>query len=83
MYLNPITLSNQSVYAPGLIPLTNEQEKMYLEYNGFIRVVSTDPVEIEADTNAFEAWEKEEAKKPVVTPEPTAYDLINILLGVT
>ena len=83
MYLNPKTLSNQSTYAPGLLLLTPEQERIYVEHNGFVKVVSTDPVVIEADTEAWEAWKAAEAEKPVVEPAPTADELVNILLGVT
>ena len=56
MYINPITLSNQSRPAPGLLELTPEQEAVYLQYNGFIRIISTDPVEIGPDVAAWEAW---------------------------
>lgn len=83
MYLNPKTLSNQSTYAPGLILLTPDQEQLYIEHNGFVRVLSTDPVVIEADTEAWEAWKAAEAEKPVIEPEPTTDELLNILLGVT
>ena len=71
MYINPVTLSNQSNPSPGLLPLTAEQEAMYLQYNGFVRITSTDPVTIEPDTEAYEAWKAEEAAKPPVTPTPT------------
>ena len=83
MYINPKTLSNQSTPAPGLLLLTPEQEQLYLEHNGFVKVVSTNPVVIEADTEAWEAWKAAEAEKPAVEPEPTADELVNILLGVT
>lgn len=56
MYINPVTLNNQSTPAPGLLPLTAEQEAIYLQYNGFVRITSTDPVEIEPDVEAWEAW---------------------------
>ena len=71
MYINPVTLSNQSNPAPGLLPLTAEQEAIYLQYNGFIRIISTDPVEIEPDTEAWEAWKQAEAEKPSVVAKPT------------
>lgn len=71
MYLNPETLSNQSNPAPGLLPLTAEQEAMYLQYNGFVKITSTDPVTIEPDTEAWEAWKQEEAEKPPVVEQPT------------
>lgn len=82
MYIDPNTRCNQSTPAPGLLELTPEQEAVYLEYNGFVRVVSTDPVVIEADTEVWEAWKAAEAEKPVVEPAPTADELVNILLGV-
>ena len=56
MYINPITLSNQSRPAPGLLELTPEQEAVYLRYNGFVRITSTDPVTIEPDVEALDAW---------------------------
>lgn len=71
MYINPITLSNQSNPAPGLLPLTAEQEATYLQYSGFVRITSTEPVTIEPDTEAWEAWKEAEAAKPPVTPTPT------------
>ena len=52
MYIDPVTLSNQSNPAPGLLPLTAEQEAMYLQYNGFIRITSTAPVTIEPEIGA-------------------------------
>ena len=71
MYIDPVTLSNQSNPAPGLLPLTAEQEAIYLQYNGFIRIISTDPVTIEPDTEAWEAWKAAEAEKPPVVAKPT------------
>lgn len=60
MYIHPETLSNQSTCAPGLIELTDEQFNLYLQYNGFITITSTDPVTIEPDTEAWEAWKAEQ-----------------------
>ena len=71
MYINPVTLSNQSNPAPGLLPLTEEQFALYKQYNGYIKITSTDPVTIEPDTEAYESWKAEEAAKPPVTPTPT------------
>lgn len=89
MYINPVTLSNQSTPAPGLLPLTAEQEAAYLQYNGFIRITSTDPVTIEPDTEAWEAWKQAEAEKPPVVEQPTAeeqlradVDYLAIMTGV-
>ena len=69
MYINPTTKSNQSNPAPGLLKLTPEQEAIYLEYNGFVIITSTDPVEIEPDTEAYEAWKAWVAEQP--EPEET------------
>ena len=71
MYINPETLSNQSTTAPGLLPLTAEQESLYLQYNGFIKIISTDPVEIEPDVEAWETWKAAEAEKPQPEQQPT------------
>ena len=71
MYINPNTLSNQSTYAPGLLYLNPEQEQLYLEHNGFVKVVSTNPVVIEADTEAWEAWKAAEAEKAAIPVPPT------------
>lgn len=69
MYINPVTLSNQSTPAPGLLPLTAEQEAVYIQYNGFIKITSTDPVTIEPDTTAWEAWKS--SLPPEAAPTPT------------
>ena len=89
MYINPDTLSNQSTPAPGLLPLTEEQFTLYKQYNGFIRITSTDPVTIEPDTEAWEAWKQAEAEKPPVVEQPTAeeqlradVDYLAIMTGV-
>lgn len=71
MYINPVTLSNQSNPAPGLLPLTPEQEATYLQYNGFVRITSTDPVTLEPDTESWEAWKAAEAEKPPSPQMPT------------
>lgn len=68
MYIDLVTLSNQSTYAPGLVQLTEEQFAMYIEYNGFIKVTSIDPVTIEPDTEAWEAWKAQEENKQTEEP---------------
>lgn len=77
MYLNPITLSNQSTPAPGLLLLTPEQEQLYLEHNGFVKVISTDPVVIEADTEAWEAWKAEQPDPIKAVKEAKLKELSN------
>ena len=79
MYIDPVTLSNQSTYAPGLVQLTEEQFSMYLEYNGFIKITSTDPVEIEPDTEAWEEWKAQEAENPQPVEQPTNEERIAAL----
>lgn len=91
MYIDPNTLSNQSTPAPGFLSLTPEQESLYLAHNGFVRVVSFDPVEIEPDLEAWEAWKKAEAEKPGPEPQPPTeleqlradVDFIAAMAGVT
>ena len=86
MYINPITLSNQSTPAPGLLPLTAGQEAVYLQYNGFVKLTIEDVAvqdsgndytvqriitKLEPDTEAWEAWKQAEAEKPPVVEQPT------------
>lgn len=60
MYVNPETLSNQSNPAPGLIELSPEQEKIYLQYNSFVKIIpdETEPTgyRVEPDTVEWEKW---------------------------
>lgn len=86
MYINPVTLSNQSNPAPGLLPLTAEQEAMYIQYNGFVKLTIEDVAvqdsgngytvqkritKLEPDTESWEAWKAAEAEKPPVVAKPT------------
>lgn len=65
MYINPTTLSNQSTRAPGLIFLRPEQEKMYLDNHGCIKVISQEPVVIEVDEEKLKAWEEMQANQAI------------------
>lgn len=84
MYINPVTLSNQSSPAPGLLPLTAEQEVLYLQYNGFVKLTIEDVAvqdsgndytvqkritKLEPDTEAYEAWKA--SLPPETAPTPT------------
>ena len=40
----------------GCIALDEEQSKVFFDYNGFITVTSNDPVTIEPNVEAWEAW---------------------------
>lgn len=86
MYINPVTLSNQSTPAHCLLPLTAEQEATYLQYNGFVKLTIEDVAvqdsgndytvqkritKLEPDTEAWEAWKAEEAAKTPAAPTPT------------
>lgn len=71
MYIDPETLNVQSTPASGLLSMTEEQEAVYTQYNGFVTISSTDPLEIEPDTEAWEAWKAAEAEKPPVLAQPT------------
>lgn len=76
----------QATRAEGMIPLTAEQVKTVVDYNGFV-VITDEPDEygavsytIKPDLEAWEAW-----KESQVEPEPeiTDTDVLNTLLGVT
>lgn len=79
--------------APGLIPLTDEQAAMVVQYNGFVTITSHEEeyeegffrtvYEVTPNTEAWEAWKEAEAAKPTPEPEPTDTDVLNTLLGVT
>ena len=71
MYIDPETLNVQSTPASGLLSMTEEQDAVYTQYNGFVTISSTDPLEIEPDTEAWEAWKAAEAEKPPVVAKPT------------
>nr|DAE59963.1 MAG TPA: hypothetical protein [Caudoviricetes sp.] len=92
MYINPTTLSNQSNKAPGLIFLSPEQEKMYLDNHGCIKVVSQEPVVvIEVDEDKLKAWEEmqtnqaiqEQQANPISNQQLRAdIDYISVMTGV-
>lgn len=84
--------SPQGHAAPGLIPLTDEQASLVVQYNGFVTITSHEEeyeegffrtiYEVTPNTEAWEAWKAAEAAKPTPTPEPTTDELLDILLGV-
>lgn len=84
MYINPVTLSNQSNPAPGLLPLTEEQFTLYKQYNGFVKLTIEDVAvqdsgndctvqkrisKLEPDTESWEAWKS--SLPPETAPQPT------------
>lgn len=78
--------------APGLIPLTDEQAAMVVQYNGFVTITSSEEeyeegffrtvYEVTPNTEAWEAWKEAEAAKPTPEPEATDTEVLNTLLGV-
>ena len=86
MYIDPKTLNVQSTPASGLLPLSGEQEAVYTQYNGFVKLTIEDVAvqdsgndytvqkritNLEPDTEAWEVWKAEEAAKPPDIPTPT------------
>ena len=65
---------------PGCIPVDDAYLQTIIQYNGFVTIVSTDPVVIEPDVEAWEAWKA--SLPPEVAPEPTDTEVLNVLLGV-
>ena len=51
---------------PGSIALNDEQAAVFFAYNGFV-TVTTDPVTVEPNVEAWEAWK---ASLPAPEPEP-------------
>lgn len=63
----------------GCIPLTDEQEAVFFEYNGFVFL--TEDGEVVPNLTAWEAW-KASLPEPTET-EPTAEELLDAMLGVS
>lgn len=68
---------------PGCVPLTDEQAKMFRQYNGFVTVTQeTDEsgavsVTVEPNTEAWEAWK--ESLPPEPEPEPSVEERVTNL----
>lgn len=81
MYLDPVTLSNQSHFAMGLIELTPEQEQTYLQHNGFVIVTENEEEEngytITPDTERWEEW-KAQQPDPVETAREAKIEELSI-----
>lgn len=68
----------------GCYELDDEQAEIYIQYNGFIRILSTNPVVIEPDVEAWEAWKANHPEpEPEPDPEATDTEVLNALLGVS
>lgn len=75
-YIDPIP-NYSGAYSPpqstsfdGAIPLTDEQLKVFLQYNGFVSIVSEDGVyQVVPNLEAWEAWKSSLPPQP--EPEPT------------
>lgn len=81
----------QSNPFPGAIPLTDEQAKMVVDYNGFVTITSQEEeyeegffrtvYEVTPNTEAWEAWKASLPPEP--EPEASDTDVLNTLLGVS
>lgn len=49
---------------PGCIKLDEKQAQIFLNYKGFVRVISTEPVAIEPNEQDFEKWKEMEKDGP-------------------
>lgn len=82
MYLDPVTLSNQSHFAMGLIELTPEQEQTYLQHNGFVIVTENEEEEngytITPDTERWEEWKSQQPDPVIQAQEEKLEDLSTI-----
>lgn len=82
MYLNPVTLSNQSHWASGLIELTPEQEQLYIQHNGFVLVAEDEESEngysITPDIERWESWKAEQPDPVIQIKEAKLNELSDI-----
>lgn len=62
---------------PGCIELNDEQAAVFFAYNGFV-TVTTDPVTVEPNTEAWEAW-KASLPEPEIVNEPTVEERVTEL----
>lgn len=66
IYIDPVPNDSGAYPNPKIqpfndcIPLNDEQSKTFFQHNGFITVINTDPVEIEPNVEAWEAWKAEQ-----------------------
>lgn len=72
----------------GSLALTDEQAAVLVQHNGFVHITPEPDEEIEGssvtvtpDLEAWEAWKA--SRPPEPEAEPTADELMDILLGVT
>ena len=68
----------QSNPAPGLIPLTDEQVKMVVDYNGFVTITETEEgVTVTPNLPAWEAWKA--SQPPETPPQPATEERLAAL----
>lgn len=68
----------QSSPAPGLLPLSDEQAQMVVEYNGFVTITETeDGITVEPNIEAWEAWKAN--LPPEAPPQPAAEERLAAL----
>ena len=93
MYIDPVTLSNQSNYAPGLVLLPDEFLPEYIKEGkraaGFVKIEhdGTKVTSCVWDEEAYQQWCEANPEQPEPEPEPepeaTDTEVLNALLGVT
>ncbi len=87
MFLDLKTGSNQSLPAPGLVEVTEEQFQIYLSHNGFVKVTVGEgdlegkAVSVTPDTEAWEAWKA--AQPEPEPPQPTYEERLSALESAT
>lgn len=91
MYIDPITLSNQSNPAPGLVYFPDEFLPEYFKEGkraaGFVKIEhdGTKVTSCVWDEESYQAWceANPEQPDPEPEPEPTDTEVLNALLGVS
>lgn len=59
----------QSKYAKGLIPLTDEQTKIVIDYNGFVNITNhNDKIEVTPNTEKWEEWKAQQEQQAQSEP---------------
>lgn len=59
----------QSKYAKSLIPLTDEQTKLVIDYNGFVNITSNNgKIEVTPNTEKWEEWKAQQEQQEQSEP---------------
>lgn len=75
MYITPIPNPSgaypapQSKYVKGLIPLTDEQTKLVIDYNGFVNIADNNgKIEVTPNTEKWEEWKAQQEQQEQSEP---------------